>query len=85
VCTGAGNDALGCRRSVAERAVWPDSVVMPSSGLDQNLSLDQAEEDLAVEQLVTELAVEAFAVTVFPGAAGLDVGGLGADGRNPIA
>ena len=47
-------------------------VEVPPPGLDQDLGLGQAEEDLAVEQLIAQLAVEAFAVAVLPGAAGLD-------------
>jgi hypothetical protein len=46
-------------------------------GFDQDLGFDKAEEDLAVEQFIAQLAVEALAVAVLPGAAGLDVGGLG--------
>jgi len=46
---------------------------------DQDLGFGQANEDPAVEQLIAQLAVEALALTVLPGAAGLDVGGLGAD------
>ena len=51
---------------------------------DQDLSLAQAVEDLTVQKLVAEPGVEAFAVSVLPGAARLDVGGLGANGFNPV-
>jgi len=53
--------------------VGTHAVVVTPPGLDQDLGLDQAEEDLAVEQLIAQLAVEAFAVAVFPRAARLDV------------
>ena len=36
-------------------------------------------ENLAVEKFVAKLRVEAFAIAVFPRAARLDIGGLGAD------
>ena len=61
------------------------AVVVPPPGLDQDLGLGQAEEDLAVEQFVAQLAVEALAVAVLPRTAGLDVGGLGADRGDPFA
>jgi hypothetical protein len=54
-------------------------------GLDQDLGLSQAEEDLAVEQLVAQLAVKALAVAVLPRTAGLDIGGLRADGGDPLS
>lgn len=41
--------------------------------------------DLAVENLVPELRVEALAVDIFPGRAGLDVGGPEAEGGDPPA
>src|SRR5208283_1939254 len=80
----------GGRRSRAlaggiQRAVGTHAVVVTPPGFDQDLGLGQAEEDLAVEQLIAQLAVEALAVAVLPGAAGLDVGGLGADRGNPVA
>ena len=62
-----------------------DGVVVTPPGFDQDLGFGQAEEDLAVEQLIAQLAVEALAVAVLPGAAGFDVGGLGADRGNPLA
>jgi hypothetical protein len=57
---------------------------MPPPGLDQDLGFGQAEEDLAIEQFVPQLAVEALAVAVFPRAARLDIGCLGADGGDPF-
>ena len=40
--------------------------------------------DFAVEQLVAQASVEALDVAVLPGAASLDVGGLGTDNRDPF-
>ena len=42
-----------------------DSVVMPPPGFDQDLSLDEAVEDLAIEQFIAKRPVEAFVVAVF--------------------
>jgi hypothetical protein len=39
-------------------------------------------EDLAAEQLIAKAGVEALDVAVLPGAAVLDVGGLGTDNRD---
>ena len=59
-------------------------VVLPPL-LDHDLCLVQAVEDFSVEQLVAQLPVERFAVAVLPGAAGGDVGSLGADRGDPVA
>ena len=45
------------------------------------LGLAESVEDFAVEQLVAQAGVEALDVAVLPGAAPLDVGGLGTDNR----
>jgi len=47
--------------------------------LDDDLGLAESVEDFAVEQLVAQASVEALDVAVLPGAAPLDVGGLGTD------
>src|SRR5262249_25245726 len=39
---------------------------------------------LAVEQLIAKAGIEALDVAVLPGAAPLDVGGLGTDSRDPF-
>ena len=57
---------------------------MLAPGLDDDLGLGEAVEDFAVEQLVAELGVEALAVAVLPRAARFDVGGLRADGGDPV-
>jgi hypothetical protein len=63
--------------------VWPYGVEVAAPLLDQHLGLPERVEHLAVQQLVPELAVEALHVAVLPRAAGLDVGGLGADAGDP--
>lgn len=52
---------------------------------DQNLSLSQDAEDLAVEQLIPHSPDEAFAISVLSWAARFDVSRLGADGSNPVS
>ena len=47
------------RWAIPQRAVWPEGVVMPAPGLDQDPSLGQG--------------VEALAVTILPRTAGCDV------------
>ncbi len=55
------------RRSVSERAVGPERVVLCTPALDNHLGLPESEEDLSIENFVSELPVEAFAVPVLPG------------------
>ena len=62
----------------------PDGIVVPSQSFDHDLCFFQRVADLTIEQLITKLAVEALAVAIFPGAAWLYVGGLGAHGCNPL-
>ena len=62
----------------------PDRVLVPSPALDDDLALAQSVEDLAVEQLIAKVGVETLDVAVLPRAALLDVGGLGADSRDPF-
>src|SRR5262245_66539081 len=62
----------------------PNRIVMASPALDDDLSLAQSVEDLAVEQLIAKAGVEALDVAVLPRAAPLDVGGLGTDSRDPF-
>src|SRR5262249_44128778 len=51
--------------------------------LDDHLGLAERE-DFAVEQLVAQAGVEALDVAVLPGAAPLDVSGLGTDNPDPF-
>ncbi len=60
------DDALGRWRPVSQSAVGPYRVVVATPAFDQDLSLAQRGEDLAIEQLIAETGVEAFAVAVFP-------------------
>src|SRR5262245_25799388 len=62
----------------------PDRIVMASPALNDDLGLAQSVENLAVEQLIAKAGVEALDVAVLPGAAPLDVGGLGTDHRDPF-
>src|SRR5947208_3390441 len=62
----------------------PDGVVVPSPTLDDDLGLAQHVEDLAVEQLVAQARIEALDEAVLPWTARGDVGGLCADGADPI-
>jgi hypothetical protein len=62
----------------------PHFVIMPPPAFDDDLCLLERIEYLSVQQFVAELRVEALSVAVFPGAAGLDIGGLGPDGSDPI-
>ena len=50
---------------------------------DQNSSLAQAVEELAVAQFIPP-HIEAFAISVFPGGSWLDAGGLRTTGGNPV-
>jgi hypothetical protein len=59
-------------------------IVVAPPALDNDLSLAQRVEDLAVEQLVAKPGVEALHVSVLPRAARRDVGGFRTDGRDPI-
>ena len=65
--------------------MWPDGVGVLAPQRDHDRCFLEAVEDFAVEQFVSKLAVEAFAVTVLPRATRLDVEGLGADLREPVA
>ena len=56
----------------------PDRVVVPPPALDDYLCLLQRVEDLAIQKLISQLRVEALTIAILPGAAGHNVGGLGA-------
>ena len=58
---------------------------MPSPSFDDHLGLCQRVEDLTVQQLIAKLPVEALDVAVLPRTARHNVGGLGADRRDPLA
>lgn len=52
--------------------------------LDDDLLLGKAAKDLPIEQLVPEFRVEVLAVAVLSGATRPDIGGLCADGGDPV-
>ena len=54
------------RRPVADRRMRPDSVVVTTPALDDDLRLAHGVEDLAIEQLVAQARVEAFDKAVLP-------------------
>src|ERR1044072_917303 len=70
-------------RLVAQRGMRAHRVVVPSPALDDDLRLAQRVEDLAIEQLVAQPGIERLHVPVLPRRAGFDIGGLGAEGRDP--
>src|ERR1700730_632235 len=61
-----------------------NGVVVPSPTLDDDLGLAQRVEDLAVEELIAQARVETLDEAVLPWAARGDVGGLSADGADPL-
>ena len=81
---GRRGDGLGCRRSVAERTVWPEVVVLLPPPLRENLRLGQRVEEFPVEEFVPKLAVEGLDVPVLPGTAGFDEEGRNPDARQPL-
>ena len=67
-----GENRLGRWRSIAQRTVRSELIVLPSPAFDENLCLPQRVEDLTVEKLIPEFAIERLIVAVLPRAAGLD-------------
>src|SRR3982751_2237172 len=63
-------------RSILQRGVRSDGVVVMAPLTDHNLGFLQTVEDLTVEQLIAQLAVEGLAVAVLPRTAGPDVKSL---------
>src|SRR5580692_11415713 len=61
------------------------SVVVAPPTFDDDLGFLQCVEDFAVEQFIAKLRVEALAISILPGTARHDVGGLGSDRRDPFA
>src|SRR5215203_4500613 len=80
----AGTNTSGVRWAVAQGSVWAHRVVVPSPALDDDLGLPQGVEDLAIEKLVPQPRIERLDVPVLPRRARSDVGGLGADRRDPL-
>src|SRR5215831_6872246 len=69
---------------IQARSSGPGAEADVTPALDDDLGLTQSVEDLAVEQLIAKAGVEALDVAVLPGAAPLDVGGLGTDNSDPF-
>ena len=44
--------------------MWPDGIVVPAPGLDQDLRFHQGVEDLPVGQFIAQRTVEGLAVAV---------------------
>ena len=59
-------------------------VEVSSPALDDDLRFPQGVEDLAVEELVPKTRIEGLDIPVLPRRARSDVGGLGADRRDPL-
>ena len=64
--------------------MWSFGVVVFSPFFDQDSCFSQAVADFAVRDLVAEARFEAFALSVFPGAAWFDVCCLCPDGLDPV-
>jgi len=64
--------------------VGTNLIVVATPIFDDHSGFLQGIENLAVEKFVAKLRVEAFATAVFPRAARLDIGGLGADRADPV-
>lgn len=77
-----GNE--GRRSQPLQATVWPPVVVVHPPLVENNPSLRQAQEQLAVEQLVPKPAVEALHVTVLPWARLLDGERANARPRQPL-
>ena len=83
-CGECWHEHLRCRSPVADRGMRPDGVVVTTPALDDDLRFAQRVEDLAIEQLVAQPGIEALDEAVLPRAARCDVGGLCADGGDPL-
>src|SRR5215472_1318412 len=83
-CGERWDEHLRGRCAVAYRSMRPDSIVVPSPTLDDDLGFAQRIEDLAVEKLVAQACIEALDKAVLPRAARGDVGGYCADGTDPL-
>ena len=70
------NDGFRSRRAVAQGTLWSFGVAVFPPLFEDDLCFTQGIEDFAVELSVAEPGIEAFAVSVLPGRAWLDVGGL---------
>ena len=53
-------------RPVADRGMWPNSIVVAAPAFDDDLRFTQRVEDLAIEQFVAQARVETLDEAVFP-------------------
>lgn len=60
-------------------------VVVLAPLLDDNLRVVEAVEDVTVSKLVWRFVIEAFAISILPWRAGLDVEVFSSDGFKPVA
>jgi hypothetical protein len=65
--------------------VRADGVVALAPLLDHNLGLNQGVENFAVQQRIAQFAIEGFYIAILLRIARLDIGGLCADGGNPLS
>jgi len=61
-----------------------ERVVEAPPAFHDDACLSERVEDLAIEKLVTDAGVEALDVAILPRAPRLDIGGLCADGGDPV-
>ena len=78
-------DGFGSWRSVSERAVRPERVVLFAPAPHDDLSLPLSVEDLSIQDFVPELPVEACAVPGLPGAPRFDEEGSNAYSFEPVS
>ena len=64
--------------------MWSLGIVVTAPLLNDDLGFFEAIEYLSVQQLIAEPRIEALAVTVLPGTAGLDIGGLSPNSFDPL-
>ena len=78
-------EGFGSWRSVSERAVGPEGVVLNAPAFDDYLSIPEGVKDLSIQHFVSESAVETFTVPILPRAARSDVEGSYACSFEPLA
>jgi hypothetical protein len=64
--------------------MWSKRIVEAPPAFHDDAGFGEGVEDLAIEKLVAEAGVEALDVSILPRAPRLDVGGLCADGGDPV-
>src|SRR3979411_96734 len=83
-CGECWHERLRCRSPVADRGMRPHRVVVTTPAFNDDLSLPQRVEDLAIEQLVAQPGIKTLDEPVLPRTARRDVGGLCSDGADPL-